>query len=32
VNVVKATMLVPSRLRNVDEAVKRRRLAVVSQA
>jgi small subunit ribosomal protein S5 len=32
VNVVKATMLVLSRLRNVDEAVKRRRLAVVSQA
>jgi small subunit ribosomal protein S5 len=31
VNVVKATMLVLSRLRNVDEAVKRRRLAVVSQ-
>jgi len=32
VNVVKATMLVLSRLRNVDETVKRRRLAVVSQA
>ena len=32
VNVVKATMLVLSRVRNVDETVARRRLAVVSQA
>jgi small subunit ribosomal protein S5 len=32
VNVVKATMLMLSRVRNVDEAVARRRLAVVSQA
>jgi small subunit ribosomal protein S5 len=32
VNVVKATMLMLSRVRNVDEAVTRRRMAVVSQA
>ena len=32
VNVVKATMLMLSRVRNVDETVARRRLAVVSQA
>ena len=32
VNVVKATMLMLSRVRKVDEAVTRRRLAVVSQA
>jgi len=32
VNVVKATMLMLSRVRKVDEAVARRRLAVVSQA
>jgi small subunit ribosomal protein S5 len=31
-NVVKATMLVLSRVRNVDETVARRRMAVVSQA
>jgi len=32
VNVVKATMLALSRMRNVDEAVARRRMAVASQA
>jgi small subunit ribosomal protein S5 len=32
VNVVKATMLMLSQVRNVDEAVARRRVAVVSQA
>jgi small subunit ribosomal protein S5 len=32
VNVVKATMLMLSRVRNVDETVARRRVAVVSQA